>query len=180
MANSKSNVGTNLMLDISLISPNPDEEYKPYFSITSSNFFKEGKIDLIESWDQQLIYLEPVIDEYIKDSSNEDRLILAEGLEALVNKLKGKTSKTTCSCSACNKEIEDGAPWIEHENLLLCSGCYTNLIPKIFEMRGMGDGGIIDIIFQECVKLTHNIKYKKKFIPISKLGERIAKLFETK
>ena len=179
MAKSESNVGTGLKLDISLISPNPaEDEYKPCFSITSSNFLEKGKIDLIESWDQQLIDLENVIDEFINDNTIEDRIKLADSLEQLAHKLRGIS--TTGTCSSCDKEIEPGAPWIEHENLVLCSGCYVNLIPKIYKMSGMGDGGVIDILFQECVKLKFNIKYKKKFIAFSKLEERVAKYFESK
>lgn len=84
-------------------------------------------------------------------------------------------------CTACNGEIgqKDGAPWLEFKNLELCSQCYIEMIIPIFEMRGMGDGGIIDIFFRECVKLDYNLKWKKKHIHISKLGERIARYFPT-
>lgn len=90
MAKSKSNVGTGLKLDISIISPDPSEnEYNPCFSITSSNFTENGKIDLIESWDQQLIDLDDVIDEFIKENSNEDKNKLADSLEQFADKLRG-------------------------------------------------------------------------------------------
>ena len=74
-------------------------------------------------------------------------------------------------CTACNKEIgqEDGAPWMEFKNLELCSSCYIGMILPIFKMRGMGDGGIIDIAFQECVGSDFDLKRKKKRLPMSAL-----------
>jgi len=85
-------------------------------------------------------------------------------------------------CTACNKEIgqKNGAPWLKYKNLELCSGCYIEMIIPIFEMRGAGDGGLIDILFRECVNLDYNLKAKKKSIPLSKLGDRIGKYFEPK
>jgi len=82
-------------------------------------------------------------------------------------------------CSACKDEIGEvhGAPYLHFKDIRLCSGCYINMITPIFELRGAGDGGLIDIIFQECVRLDFNLKRKKKTIPVSKLGERIARYF---
>jgi hypothetical protein len=82
-------------------------------------------------------------------------------------------------CTSCGEEIGEihGAPYLEFKKLRLCSGCYQELIIPIFEMRGMGDGGLIDIIFTECVRLDHNLKWKKKKIPISALRERIGRCF---
>ena len=82
------------------------------------------------------------------------------------------------NCTACNDKIEQGAPWLKYRDVVLCSDCYINLIVSIYKMKGAGDGGLIEILFQECVKMTHNIKYKKNFIHISKLDERIYKIFE--
>jgi hypothetical protein len=82
------------------------------------------------------------------------------------------------SCSACKENISPGAPWLKYRDIVLYSGCYINLIPRIYKMNGAGDGGLITVLFEECVKMTHNIKYKKNFINISKLDERIAKVFK--
>ena len=65
------------------------------------------------------------------------------------------------NCSACNDEIGQGAPWLKYRNIILCSNCYINLIPRIYKMKGADDGGLIEILYQECVKVTHNIRYKK-------------------
>ena len=82
-------------------------------------------------------------------------------------------------CTACDEEIgqRDGAPWLKYKNIELCSGCYIDLIVPIFEMRGAGDGGMIDLIFRECLNLNYNLKHKKKTIPVSELGNRIARHF---
>lgn len=84
-------------------------------------------------------------------------------------------------CTACNEEIgqQNGAPWLKYKNLELCSNCYIDMIIPIFEMRGAGDGGLIDIMFKECVNLDYNLKHKKNSIPISELGNRIARYFKS-
>ncbi len=83
-------------------------------------------------------------------------------------------------CTSCGEEIGEaqGAPYLKFKKLRLCLGCYRELIVPIFELRGMGDGGIIDIIFTECVRLDHNLKRKKKRIPVSELGDRIGRYFQ--
>ena len=82
-------------------------------------------------------------------------------------------------CTSCGEEIYEnqGAPYLKFKNLLLCSGCYTELIVPIFSMRGMGDGGLIDIIFAECVRLDYNLKQKEHRVSVSELGDRISRLF---
>ena len=82
-------------------------------------------------------------------------------------------------CTACKEEIaqQDGAPFLKYKNLELCTGCYVELIVPIFEMKGKGDGGVIDIFFRECVSLDYNLKHKKKSIPISELANRISRYF---
>ncbi len=83
------------------------------------------------------------------------------------------------TCTACGEDIGEsqGAPYLKFKNLRLCSGCYVEMIVPIFEMRNMGDGGLINLIFTECVRLNYNLKQKKKPVPLSELGKRIARYF---
>lgn len=88
MAKSFSNCGEKFFLDVTLIEPHPGEP-KPYLSITSPHFPNENIIEFIKSEDQQLIYLDTIIEEFINEvHSKEDLMAVAEYFEMLLHKIR--------------------------------------------------------------------------------------------
>jgi hypothetical protein len=63
-------------------------------------------------------------------------------------------------CGLCERDIYDHEPRILFASKYICSNCYIDLIPKIYEMAGMGDGGIIHLVFNNMVQSFHNRKKK--------------------
>ena len=59
-------------------------------------------------------------------------------------------------CNFCLHEIHDSEPRILYKDKLICSTCYIDLISKIYEMAGMGDGGLINYAFNHCITTSTN------------------------
>ena len=80
-------------------------------------------------------------------------------------------------CSLCKREMfpeQTGEPWINFKKKSpVCCGCYLDIIPIIYEMSGMGDGGLIQVIFKACLSSTHN---RKRRIPIKNYNKVFQKL----
>ena len=58
-------------------------------------------------------------------------------------------------CSACKRKIEQektGEPYLPYKKIILCYDCYLSLIDKIYSMSGAGDGGLIRMFFEDCLK----------------------------
>jgi len=63
-------------------------------------------------------------------------------------------------CALCERYIHGSEPRISFESKYVCSDCYINLIPVIYKRAGMGDGGIIHLLFNDLIKSEHNRKKK--------------------
>lgn len=66
-------------------------------------------------------------------------------------------------CILCERAMypqKTGEPWLGTYDKPICYSCYVDLIQEIYKMAGMGDGGIIHLIFQECLRSGHNRKRK--------------------
>ena len=73
----------------------------------------------------------------------------------------------TKNCSACSAEINTpitGEPYLEFKKLTLCYTCYLDITPEIYKLSGAGDGGLLHLIFSDCLKSNRNRK-KRKAIP---------------
>jgi hypothetical protein len=71
------------------------------------------------------------------------------------------------NCALCDRSImqsKTGEPCLAYKNKHVCFDCYMDLAEKIYDMAGMGDGGLIHIIYHECLKSRHN---RARRIPIS-------------
>jgi hypothetical protein len=79
-------------------------------------------------------------------------------------------------CSACNSSIsqeQTGEPFIVFKAVVLCYGCYVDLIPKIYSMSGAGDGGIIHTFYNICLKSSHNRSQRVAIKGYRKVFERL-------
>lgn len=66
-------------------------------------------------------------------------------------------------CSICDRNINQdltGEPYLIYKKNI-CYKCYLGIIPEIYNMSGKGDGGIIHIIFRECLYSSTNRAYRK-------------------
>lgn len=69
-------------------------------------------------------------------------------------------------CLTCDRLIEQdltGEPYLIFKDKEICYSCYINLIEEIYKMSGAGDGGLIHLLFKECLISGRN---KKKRVPI--------------
>lgn len=76
-------------------------------------------------------------------------------------------------CFLCGEPIHESEPRINFRNHLICSVCFRGLIPEIYNMAGMGDGGVIHIIFQSCLESENNRKRKKSLRYIKGLFNKL-------
>lgn len=70
-------------------------------------------------------------------------------------------------CHACLSYINQfttGEPYLNYNFLNLCYPCYVDIIPEIYDKAGKGDGGLIHLIFADCLKSSVN-RIKRKIIP---------------
>ena len=59
-------------------------------------------------------------------------------------------------CIFCAHLIEPVEPSLSFNNCIICFECYIKIIPEIYKMAGYGDGGIIHLVFNDCLHSTHN------------------------
>lgn len=76
-------------------------------------------------------------------------------------------------CDLCNKKIHESEPWLLHKNHTICSACYIEMIPAIYEMAGYGDGGLIHLIFKSCLQDGHKRKRRKSLANYQKIMEKL-------
>ncbi len=79
-------------------------------------------------------------------------------------------------CIFCKNVIENesnGEPYLEFKDLDICQSCYKELISKIYEMAGYGDGGIIHLIFAKCLDSSHNRRKRKQIAHYSQIYKRL-------
>ena len=68
-------------------------------------------------------------------------------------------------CDICGVTIDNvntGEPCLEFKGKHLCYKCYLDIIPEIYSMAGAGDGGLIHIIFKDCVSSPHNRRRRRQ------------------
>ena len=73
----------------------------------------------------------------------------------------------TNKCSACYAEINTpvtGEPYLDFKKITLCFNCYLDITPEIYNLSGAGDGGLLHLIFSDCLKSNRNRK-KRRMIP---------------
>ncbi len=44
-----------------------------------------------------------------------------------------------------------GEPHLIYKQHAICCDCYEDIIPEIYRMAGIGDGGLIHLIFKWCL-----------------------------
>jgi len=87
------------------------------------------------------------------------------------------------NCNICNREIlvqEIGEPFLRFKGKVFCQDCYIGLIKPIYEKSGMGDGGIIHLIFQECLNSPHNRKNRKQILNYKKQYNKLLHKYKFK
>lgn len=70
------------------------------------------------------------------------------------------------NCILCDRSMypaNTGEPWLRFNGKPICSDCYIDLIPAIYRKSGMGDGGIIHLVFKSLLTSSHN---RKKRTPL--------------
>lgn len=79
-------------------------------------------------------------------------------------------------CNLCDRDIrqdETGEPVLEIGVKCLCYECYIGLIENIYNMAGVGDGGLVHLIYSNCLQSNHNRKRRKGIANYSKVMERL-------
>ena len=86
-------------------------------------------------------------------------------------------------CSLCDKKVypnRTGEPHLTFNNRSICYECYTSIIPQIYTMAGYGDGGIIHLIFKECLSSCHNRQRKPTVKNYNKIFKCLLKKYNFK
>jgi hypothetical protein len=65
------------------------------------------------------------------------------------------------NCDICNSAIDNGAPYLPFKSKVLCYQCYIDIVSRIYKMAGFGDGGLLHIIFKNC--LVSSVNRKNRF-----------------
>lgn len=78
-------------------------------------------------------------------------------------------------CTLCEREIgvDRGHPWLKFKEKPICSNCYEDLIPHIYQMAGRGDGGVIHLHFKFCLTSSHNRKHRKTLSNYKKILQQL-------
>ena len=76
-------------------------------------------------------------------------------------------------CGALIEQYKTGEPFLSFKNKDVCFSCYLDLIPEIYKMAGMGDGGIIHLVFSECLRSQFN---RKRRVTMANYKETLDKL----
>lgn len=80
------------------------------------------------------------------------------------------------NCILCEQEIKQyltGEPYLVLKGKPICFHCYLELIPSIYQMAGAGDGGMIHILYQQCLSSTHNRKNRKQITNYKKMLNKL-------
>ena len=75
---------------------------------------------------------------------------------------------------------QTGEPWLSIKDNSICYNCYIELIPKIYEMAGCGDGGIIHLIFKSLLTSSHNRKRRISLSAHKSLLEKLLSKYNFK
>ena len=59
-------------------------------------------------------------------------------------------------CIFCYHPVDPAGPFLSFIGCIVCSVCYIRLIPEIYQKAGHGDGGLIHLVFNDCLHSTHN------------------------
>jgi len=80
------------------------------------------------------------------------------------------------NCIFCDKIIdqdETGEPFLIFKDKTVCLSCYIQIIPHIYEMSNMGDGGMINLIFNKMIGSTTNKKKRRQITGYKKTFEEV-------
>lgn len=90
----------------------------------------------------------------------------------------GKARSMNCSlCDCAMFPAETGEPWLAFNNKSICFNCYIDLIEEIYKMAGYGDGGIIHLLFSDCLFSSHNRKIRKPIRQYQKILNQLLKKY---
>lgn len=67
-------------------------------------------------------------------------------------------------CHSCGDRIynkERGQPYLKYKNNDYCYQCYLGIIEPIYQLSGMGDGGLINLAFKTCLTFPTNRKKRR-------------------
>lgn len=76
----------------------------------------------------------------------------------------GDVNRDPVKCLFCEHIIhtwKTGEPALDYKGKSICFDCYLDLPRAVYRMAGMGDGGIIHLIFADCLRSNHNKKYRR-------------------
>jgi hypothetical protein len=86
-------------------------------------------------------------------------------------------------CCICDRKInqeETGEPYLPFKNKTICFGCYTDLPNEIYDMAGVGDGGLIHLVFFACLRSSHNRKVRASLKQNVKIFHKLIRKYKFK
>jgi len=86
-------------------------------------------------------------------------------------------------CVLCGETIplmETGEPFLLFKDNTVCYSCYISLIPEIYKMAGVGDGGIIHLHFKFLLQSEHNRKHRSLIPNYKKILDQLLHKYKFK
>lgn len=69
------------------------------------------------------------------------------------------------NCKLCQHSFNNDIsvePYLIYNNNYICFNCYIGLSKSIYKMSGFGDGGLIHLIYKDCLSSNHNKKKRSR------------------